>query len=127
MINVIAVDDESDVKVLFEHFFRKEVKEGLIRFQFIDSPKDCIPFLSGVEGDNTVVLSDINMPLMSGIELLKAIRGEFKGVRVILISAYEVNKYSSEMEEYGADGFIGKPVDFYELKSKIFDMFNVSA
>ncbi len=69
MINVIAVDDEMDAKILFEHFFRKEVQDELVNLTFVQSADKCLDALSSVDSQNTVVVTDINMPGTSGIQL----------------------------------------------------------
>ncbi len=122
MLNIIAVDDEKDVKVLFEHFFQNEVESGLVNLIFMDSALTCLEVLKKVEGD-TVVLSDINMPQMSGIELLKEISAKHPKVKVILVSAYDQNRYFDEIEKWGAYGYISKPVDFNSLKKKVFEIY----
>lgn len=122
MLNIIAVDDERDVKVLFEHFFYQEVDDGLLNIFFEASAKECLARLKNLPEGNTVVLSDINMPEMNGIELLKEISAAYSEVKVILVSAYDQNRYEDEMSKWGAAGYISKPVDFVSLKEKIFSI-----
>lgn len=119
MLNLIAVDDESDVKVLFEHFFKEEVDAKCLNLIFATSGKSCLERLGELGATPTVVLSDINMPEMSGIELLQEIHKSYPEVKVILISAYEKEYYSDEMSKWGAVDFVSKPVDFIKLKEKL--------
>jgi CheY-like chemotaxis protein len=121
MFNLVAVDDEKDVKVLFEHFFNQEVSEGKINLLFEESALDCLDRLSSLEG-KTIVLSDINMPEMNGIELLKEISEKYPEVKVLLVSAYDQDRYFDEMQKWGAEGYISKPVDFLSLKKKVFKL-----
>jgi YesN/AraC family two-component response regulator len=121
MFNLVAVDDEKDVKVLFEHFFNKEVKEGKLNLLFENTAYDCLQRLKGLDG-KTIVLSDINMPEMSGIELLKEISQNYPDIKVLLVSAYDQNRYFDEMKKWGAQGYISKPVDFISLKEKVFKL-----
>jgi YesN/AraC family two-component response regulator len=121
MFNLIAVDDEKDVKVLFDHFFYDEVNEGSVNLIFETSAFDCLKTLENLEG-HTVVLSDINMPEMNGIQLLKEISTRFPQVQVLLVSAYDQNRYSDEMQKWGAEGYISKPVDFVALKETVLGM-----
>ena len=123
MFNLVAVDDEKDVKVLFDHFFYDEVKSGKVNLVFETSAADCLNTLKDLEGD-TIVLSDINMPEMNGIELLKEISKKFPNIKVLLVSAYEQERYFDEMQKWGAEGYISKPVDFLALKDKIFTIIN---
>lgn len=125
MFNLIAVDDEKDVKVLFEHFFHQEIDDGKMKLIFEISAADCLKTLETVEG-KTIVLSDINMPEMNGIELLKEISEKYPDVKVLLVSAYDQNRYFDEMEKYGAEGYISKPVDFTSLKEKVFNLANAN-
>ena len=121
MFNLIAVDDEKDVRVLFEHFFHKEVQEGKLTFYFANSAQECLSHIKDLDG-STVVLSDINMPEMSGIELLKHLSQNYPQVKVLLVSAYDQSRYIEEMNKWGADGYISKPVDFSKLKEQIFKL-----
>ncbi len=121
MLNLIAVDDEKDVKVLFDHFFYDEVSDGLINLIFETSAFNCLKSLEGLEGQ-TIVLSDINMPEMNGIQLLKEISLNFPKVKVLLVSAYDQNRYYDEMQKWGAEGYVSKPVDFVALKEKVLSM-----
>lgn len=122
MLNLIAVDDEKDVKVLFEHFFHQEVADGVINLHFETSATGCLSLLDKLKDDQTIVLSDINMPEMNGIELLKEISSKYPSVKVILVSAYDQNRYFDEMQKWGAEGYISKPVDFVTLKEKVFSL-----
>ena len=122
LLNLIAVDDEKDVKVLFEHYFYQEVNDGDLNLFFETSALDCLERLKNITGGQTIVLSDINMPGMNGIELLKEISREYPEVKVILVSAYDQNRYFDEMQKWGAEGYISKPVDFVALKEKVFSL-----
>lgn len=121
MFNLIAVDDEKDVKVLFDHFFYDEVSDGSVNLLFETSAFECLETLSTLEG-HTIVLSDINMPEMNGIQLLKEISKKFPKVQVLLVSAYDQNRYFDEMQKWGAEGYISKPVDFVALKEKVLSL-----
>ena len=122
MINLIAVDDEKDVRVLFEHFFHREIEQGEVNLIFESSGKECLDTLETISG-KTIVLSDINMPEMSGVELLKHISEKFPKVKVLLVSAYDQTRYQEELIMYHAEGYISKPVDFIALKKKVFNLF----
>lgn len=122
MFNLIAVDDEQDVKVLFEHFFDEEVTSGNLNLTFQSSGIEVLGLLDNLKGP-IIVLTDINMPKMNGIELLKQISLKHKAAKVILVSAYDEDRYSSEMKQWGAEGYISKPVDFMLLKEQVMKLF----
>ena len=121
MIRVLVVDDERDVEMLFKLRFRKELKQNLIHLDFAFSAKEALDFLHSTEQPEVVlVLSDINMPGMTGLELLKQIKTEMPSLRVYMITAYGDQQNYNEAMQNGADDFLNKPVDFVELKAKIF-------
>ena len=120
-MKILVVDDENDVKILFEQRFRKEIRSGEMEFIFACSGEDAINCLEKHTGESFLVLSDINMPGMSGLDLLKKIKEEFKkpSPPVIMVSAYgDSENYNCAMK-YGANDFLTKPVDFSSLKEKL--------
>lgn len=123
MVNLIAVDDERDVKVLYQHYFSKEIASNAIQLYFESSGFDCLERLSKLEGD-TVVLTDINMPNMNGIELLGKIENKFPHVKVILVSAYDKTHYERQLSKFDTIEYISKPVDFAKLKSIVLKTFS---
>lgn len=122
-MSILIVDDEQDVKFLFEQKFRKEIKNGKIDLHFTNSGEEAINFLNNSSTEIVLILSDINMPGMSGIELLKYIKTNMKDLVVIMVTAYgDDDNYKSAMAA-GADGFVTKPIDFVSLKKKILSMY----
>ncbi|HEX5001663.1 MAG TPA: response regulator [Bacteroidia bacterium] len=120
-LKVLIVDDEKDVEFLFNQQFRKELREGLLEFHFAFSGAEALGYLRQSGVDNTVlVLSDINMPGMNGLDLLKNLKLDFPVLRVVLISAYSDDQNYELAKSLGADGFITKPVDFTVLKNEFF-------
>lgn len=120
-MKVLVVDDERDVQVLFEQRFRKEIRNGEIEFVFAFSGEEALEFLSVKKHEAVLILSDINIPGMSGLELLRHIKDKFRQPppMVMMITAYgDKNNHDSAME-LGADDFITKPIDFGNLKEKI--------
>ncbi|MES1217830.1 MAG: response regulator [Bacteroidota bacterium] len=120
-MKILVVDDESDVKTLFEQRFRREIRSGEMEFLFAFSGEDALTCLEKHTGESFLVLSDINMPGMTGLELLKKIKEEFEkpSPPVIMVSAYgDQENYNCAMK-YGANGFLTKPVDFSSLKEKL--------
>lgn len=119
---VIVVDDEKDMQALFKQRFRKEIKQGEIEFFFAFSAEAALEYLN-THKDNCLALlvTDINMPGMNGLELLKIIKQTFSNLKVIMMTAYgDAQNYQTAMD-YGADGYIHKPIEFDELKDKIFN------
>ena len=120
-MKILAVDDEKDVQTLFEQRFRKEIKSGEVEFVFANSGNEAINYLNDNDRKNLLVLSDINMPGMNGLELLKKIKQEYgkPSPVVMMITAYgDQENYRTAMR-LGADDFLTKPVDFGLLKEKV--------
>lgn len=120
-VRALVVDDEADVQFLFTQKFRREVRQGLLDFTFAVSGEDALQKLrEGEAADVVVVLSDINMPGMSGLELLAAIREEFPDMQVYMITAYDDGELKTTALEGGAQGYLTKPIDFTTLKGEVF-------
>jgi CheY-like chemotaxis protein len=121
---VMVVDDEEDARLLFKQRFRKELKEGKMEFIFCASGQEALDELTSDEAPHIlVILSDINMPGMSGIELLKILKKKYPAIHVIMITAYgDELTYKLAMEN-GADGFVNKPIDFEELKKEMVQLY----
>lgn len=119
-MKVLVVDDERDVEFLFRQKFRKELRRGEIDLAFAFSGEEALKMLS--EGDDTdliLVLSDINMPGMNGLELLRRIKSTPPAVPVCMMTAYGNDDFRKRAQDYGSDGYLTKPVDFDELKERI--------
>jgi two-component system chemotaxis response regulator CheY len=124
-MKILVVDDELDVKDLFEQRFRKEVAQRLIEFAFANSGEQALRYLSDVTHEAVLILSDINMPGMSGLELLKLIKGDpgfIPAPVVMMITAYGDPESRRSAMELGADDFLTKPIDFKALKEKLNSM-----
>ena len=120
MIKIMVVDDEQDVELLFRQKFRKELKNGEYEFHFAFNGEDALHYLHTHDPcDLVLVLSDINMPGMTGLELLRIIRSEYPHLRVMMITAYGDQGNLGKAIETGASDFLTKPVDFTMLKEKI--------
>ena len=120
-MKILAVDDERDVQHLFEQRFRKEIKNGEVEFVFANSGNEAMRYLTNHNREDTLVLSDINMPGMSGLELLKEIKQKFENPSpvVMMITAYGDEDNYNQAKRFGADDFLTKPVDFKLLKEKL--------
>lgn len=121
MINILIVDDELDVKDLFEQRFRKEIRAGKIQLNFAHSAQDALAYLKENVGKVSLVLSDINMPGQSGLDLLAAIKKGFVNPPpvVMMITAYGDEQNKQKAYNLGADDFFTKPLDFGTLKEKV--------
>lgn len=120
-LRALVVDDEPDVQLLFTQRFRREVRQGLVDFRFAMSGPEALQVLhDGGAADVVLVLSDINMPGMTGIELLRLIKNEFPNLRVMMVTAYDNAELQREALEAGAEGYLTKPLDFTELKRDVF-------
>lgn len=120
-MKILVVDDEKDVQVLFEQRFRKEIKNGETEFVFAFSGEDALLYLNEHEHEAVLILSDINMPGMSGLELLKHIKEKYEKPPpiVMMITAYGDDENYTQAMKLGADDFLTKPVDFTALKEKL--------
>jgi CheY-like chemotaxis protein len=120
-MQVLVVDDETDICSLFQQRFRKEVKSQKLHFAFANSGKEALQYLRNHNSERITVLSDINMPGMSGLELLEHIGREFESQKpeVYMITAY------GDLENYqraiglGAIDLLTKPLDFTLLRQKL--------
>ena len=120
MIKALVVDDEHDIELLFVQKFRKEIRGGEYELHFAFSGEDAVTFLSTLNPvDIVLVLSDINMPGMTGFELLKIIKQKFSDLKVVMVTAYGDEENKKNSSRLGADGFVNKPVNFDEFKNEI--------
>ena len=120
-MKILVVDDEKDVQVLFEQRFRREIKNGEMEFAFAFSGEEALQYLHAHEQEAVLILSDINMPGMSGLELLKSIKAKYHEPPpvVMMITAYGDSENYNVAMKLGADDFLTKPVDFSTLKEKL--------
>ncbi len=120
-MKVLVVDDEKDVQTLFEQRFRKEIKNGEIMFDFAFSGEEALTYLHQHEQEAVLILSDINMPGMSGLDLLDQIKKKYHKPPpvVMMITAYGDAENYNTAKQLGADDFLTKPVDFTALKEKL--------
>ena len=122
-IKILVVDDEEDVQVLFKQKFRREIKKGVLKFDFVLCAEEALQYLkSGEAASLVMILSDINMPGMNGLELLKIIKTEYSHLKVFMLTAYSNDQNQQLAENYGADDYLTKPIDFKKLKDKIFSL-----
>jgi two-component system, chemotaxis family, chemotaxis protein CheY len=120
-MKILVVDDETDVKDLFLQKFRKEIRENKMAFEFAYSSEEALQYLKNNPQEAVLILSDINMPQMSGLELLKVIKSQNKVPPpvIMMITAYGDELSKKTAFELGADDFLSKPLDFISLKEKL--------
>ena len=120
-MKILVVDDEKDIQVLFEQRFRKEIKSGEMQFVFAFSGEEALEYMKGHQHEAVLILSDINMPGMSGLELLQHIKEKYEKPPpiVMMITAYGDDENYNQAMKLGADDFLTKPVDFAALKEKL--------
>ena len=120
-MKILVVDDEKDVQILFEQRFRKEIKDKEMDFVFAFSGEEALQYMTDHEQEAVLILSDINMPGMSGLELLGHIKQKYHKPPpvVMMITAYGDAENLKTAKELGADDFLTKPVDFVSLKEKL--------
>jgi two-component system, chemotaxis family, chemotaxis protein CheY len=120
-MKILVVDDERDIKMLFEQRFRKEIREKTMDFAFAFSGEEALECIEKHQHEAVLILSDINMPGMSGLELLDKIKHKvlIPPPFVMIITAYGDEENYKRAMELGADDFLTKPLDFTALKEKI--------
>lgn len=119
----LVVDDERDVEMLFRQKFRKEVRQGLLELEFAFSGDEAIKILKSNDPPEVVyIFSDINMPGMSGLELLEKVKSEFPDIKVSMISAYGDQENYDRAMDSGAKAFFTKPINFDSLKKEVFQL-----
>jgi CheY-like chemotaxis protein len=120
-MKILVVDDEADVQPLFLQRFRREIKNGEYDFSFALSGEEALNFLRDHHQEVVLILSDINMPGMTGLELLSRIRHDYEKPPpvVMMITAYGDDENRSQAMSRGANEFLTKPLDFTTLKDKL--------
>ncbi|MDX1642074.1 MAG: response regulator [Balneolaceae bacterium] len=116
----LVVDDEQDVEILFRQRFRKEIRQGLVELEFAFSGEEALNRVRSTEPPDVVyIFSDINMPGMSGLELLDEVKSEYPHIHVSMISAYGDDENYKKAINSGAKEFFTKPIDFDSLKKEV--------
>ena len=117
---ILVVDDEPDVEALFRQQFRRDLRERRFDMQFVLSAPAALAAIDSAEGVTIIlVLSDINMPGMSGLDLLPKIRNRHPDMPVVMISAYGDAETKRKALEGGAAALLTKPIDFPALREEI--------
>jgi CheY-like chemotaxis protein len=126
-VSILIVDDEADVADLFRQRFRREARQGTYVLHFALSGEEALEKLdSAIEPQLIVILSDINMPGMDGLALLREVKTRWPDLPVMMVTAYGDDERRRRASEYGAAEFITKPVDFDLLKAQLRQLPEVS-
>lgn len=119
-VKVLLVDDEADAAELFRQNFRRELRRDAFRFLFAQSGSEALDIIRGDDGIGiVVVLSDINMPGMDGLELVSELSRLRPEIPVIMITAYADGEKADDARARGADEVLAKPVDFARLRERL--------
>jgi CheY-like chemotaxis protein len=117
---ILVVDDEPDVEALFRQQFRRDIRAGRFTMDFAESGAVALKRIEDAAGASLIlILSDINMPGMSGLELLPLAKATRPDVPVIMITAYGDAETKRRALETGAEALLTKPIDFGALRSEI--------
>ena len=124
-MRILVVDDEKDVELLFKQKFRREVKSKKLELVFAFSGQEALDFLGTNDPPKVVyIFSDINMPGMTGLELLDIVKDRYPNIKVSMISAYGDQQNYEKAIQSGAKEFFTKPIDFVSLKKEINSLIN---
>jgi CheY-like chemotaxis protein len=117
---VLVVDDEPDVEALFRQQFRRDLREQRFVMDFAISAADALSRIANpIEQTLILILSDINMPGMTGLEMLPKVREMRPDVPIVMITAYGDPETKRKAIERGAEGLLTKPIDFTSLRLEI--------
>lgn len=123
MKKILIVDDEESIQFLFSRIFKKEISNETYDLLYANGAESAIDIIKE-ESSLDLIISDINMPGMNGLELLKYVKENFNEIPVFMASAYTDNNRKEIAKELGALEYISKPIDFKLLKEKIIDLFS---
>lgn len=115
-IHVLLVDDEKDLHLLYNEFLSKKVtSQEIVLYNFYNG-KECLDFIEkGLPGDNVVLITDINMPIMDGFELLENLKGYNDTIKRWVMSAYNSPEFIARAEQYKCKGFLPKPISYKKI------------
>jgi DNA-binding NtrC family response regulator len=118
--HILVVDDEADIEALFRQQFRRDLKAGRFGMEFATSAQQALRLIEGAGGrDIILLLSDINMPGMSGLDLLPRVKAARPDLPVIMVTAYGDSETRRRAVEGGAEGMLPKPIDFAALRAEV--------
>ncbi len=119
-MKLLVVDDESDVQYLFQQKFRKEIKTGKLQISYAFNGHSALKMLESIENlSDYFIVTDLNMPEMTGLELLKEIKSLYPELKVVVITAYGDEQNFNAAKQLGAEDYFTKPLQFDLLKAKL--------
>ena len=119
-LRILVVDDEPDVITLFRQRFRREIRDGEYQVDFAHSAQEALERLKvKAPPPDMLILSDINMPGKSGLELLAEVKQQWPSLTVFIITAYGDRETERRAFELGAAAFLPKPIDFSDLRRRL--------
>jgi two-component system, chemotaxis family, chemotaxis protein CheY len=120
-MNILVVDDEQDMQTLFLQKFRREIRDNKVNFAFATSGEEALAYMKEHDHEAVLILSDINMPGMTGLELLEQIKKKFDAPSpvVMMVTAYADEENYNQAMKLGADDFLNKPINFDDLKQRL--------
>lgn len=121
-MTVLIVDDEEDAQSLMRQMFRREIRKGTLDFEFALSGRQALALMEDIDDTALLVLTDVNMPEMTGLELLATVRERHASLPIIMVTAYGDADIRRRAEELGATAFVTKPIDFAELRALVVEM-----
>lgn len=117
---ILVVDDEPDIEALFRQQLRRDLRQGRFAIEFAASGPQALGLIAAAEGRRIVLLlSDVNMPGMSGFDLLARARALRPDLPVVMVTAYDDAATRARAGATGADGLLSKPIDFTLLRAEI--------
>jgi CheY-like chemotaxis protein len=117
---ILVVDDEPDVESLFRQQFRRDIRSGRFVMEFAASAPEALERAKTIADPSLIlILSDINMPGMTGLEMLPKVKAARPNVPVIMITAYGDEATRAKAIELGATELLTKPIDFGSLRQQI--------
>ena len=117
---ILVVDDEPDVEMLFRQQFRRDLRAGRFNMEFAQSADNALQLICDASAASLIlILSDINMPGMSGLELLPKAKAARPDIPIIMITAYGDAETRRKALESGAEALLTKPIDFVILRNEI--------
>jgi CheY-like chemotaxis protein len=119
-LHILVVDDEAEMEALFRQQFRRDLKAGRFGMEFATSGQQALQFIEGAGGSDIILLlSDINMPGMNGLDLLPRVKAARPDMPVIMVTAYGDAETRRRALEGGAEGMLPKPIDFVALRVEV--------
>lgn len=123
MKRIMIVDNEADMQYLFSRKFRREIQAGKIEFIFAMSANEALSYLESEAGlVIDLVISDINLPGINGLEMLKIIKEKYASLNVFMLTAHGYDENYKLAKEYGANDYLVKPINFAEIQEKIWNL-----